>query len=426
MDRSGTMLCIGRGIGAGMQWFLFLMVDLNWVEGTVGLLSKVKQLEHLKHHKVCLISKTTDIPRLPVVLKPSLEAAVFTKCFELELPGSNEREDIIKAVTADNDVEDDLVKRLSRCTVGLTAGQISSKLRGALLAPVDQANLTSSSIPLRDANSKLELLTSSEESHPLAGYEQIIDRVLRLLTWPYTHAAHYQRLGVKSTSGILLYGPPGCGKTSIAHHISRASGLSLIHVPISSINSQYLGQTEENIRGLFQRAKNLQPCIVFLDDIDALAQSRSEVDGVQQRVITTLLNEMDGIEDSKNVVVLACTNRPWTLDAAIMRPGRLDSHIYIPSPDMSDRTSILKLLCSRSMLDIEHAEIEFIAEATEGYSAADLEWTFREAAKECVRSNLTRISVEVIWKVLESEVKPQLLGSSKLALFEKFENKLAR
>lgn len=180
------------------------------------------------------------------------------------------------------------------------------------------------------------------------------------------------RLGIEPKKGLLLYGPPGCSKTLIAKAVATESGLNFIAVKGAELLSMYVGESERAMREVFRKARAASPSILFFDEIDAIGGSR---DGSNQHgglnVLTTLLNELDGIESLRGVFVLAATNKPQTLDPALMRPGRLDKVLYIGLPDYKARRELLEIRL-RTMdvgMDVDDAEL---AEWTNGYSGAEL------------------------------------------------------
>lgn len=322
----------------------------------------------------------------------------------MELPNNSDRIKIIESQICGLNVPVDFMTCFSRETAGKTPGLIIKDVKQALLASdchsVSTDGITES-LSLLSISDKLKNLQSARNFTPIHGYDAELLKIERLLTWPYKHKDSYTRLGIGITSGILLYGPSGCGKTSIAHYMSVKTGLNLINVSTAQLCSKYLGQTEKNIRQLFSKAKSLKPSLLLLDDIDTIAEVRQEDEMMKQRVVTTLLNEMDGIEESKGIVVLACTNRPWKIDPAILRHGRLDSHIFIGLPSSKDRESILKN--SDVKLDISADNLTEIIRLTEGYTPADLNALLREAGILCIKSRRSQISFSDIIGVLNGD-----------------------
>ncbi|CAM9892333.1 unnamed protein product, partial [Laminaria digitata] len=170
---------------------------------------------------------------------------------------------------------------------------------------------------------------------------------------PIAYPERFERLGLTIPAGVLLYGPPGCGKTLLAKAIANESGANFISVKGPELLDKYVGESEKSVRQVFQRARASSPCIIFFDELDALCPRRGgggEGGGVSERVVNQLLTEMDGLEARRNVFVVAATNRPELIDPAMLRPGRLDRLLYVPLPSAADRVSILKALAAKVSL----------------------------------------------------------------------------
>lgn len=180
-----------------------------------------------------------------------------------------------------------------------------------------------------------------------------------------------RRLNVNSKKGILLYGPPGCSKTLTVKALATEAGLNFMAVKGAEILSMYVGESERSLREIFRKARSARPSIIFFDEIDAIASKRSSTSQGSVNVLTTLLNEMDGIEELRNVLVIAATNKPEVIDPALMRPGRLDNILYIGLPDIEARREILNIWASKSVISSE-VELGELASKTEGYSGAEI------------------------------------------------------
>jgi len=180
-----------------------------------------------------------------------------------------------------------------------------------------------------------------------------------------------ERLNVNSKKGILLYGPPGCSKTLTVKALATEAGLNFLAVKGAEVLSMYVGESERALREIFRKARSARPSIIFFDEIDAIASKRSSTSQGGVNVLTTLLNEMDGIEELRNVLVVAATNKPDVIDPALMRPGRLDNILYIGLPDFEARKEILNIWVSKSAV---HPEVDLVdlASKTEGYSGAEI------------------------------------------------------
>lgn len=181
-----------------------------------------------------------------------------------------------------------------------------------------------------------------------------------------------ERLGIEPRKGLVLYGPPGCSKTLVAKAVATEADLNFIAVKGAEMLSMYVGESERAIREVFHKARAASPSIIFFDEIDAMGASRG---GPGQQgglnVVTTLLNELDGIELLKGVFVLAATNKPENLDPALLRPGRLDSLLYIGLPDFEARLEIVKIRLRKVAVE-DDVDLNALGEATEGYSGAEI------------------------------------------------------
>jgi transitional endoplasmic reticulum ATPase len=204
---------------------------------------------------------------------------------------------------------------------------------------------------------------------------------------PLNTPESFNRLGIKPPKGILLYGPPGVGKTYIVKALANESGANFISVKGPEILTMWVGESERKLRDVFKRAKQVAPAIILFDEIDSLAPKRG-VDNssrVHEQIVSQLLTEMSGIEDMEGVVVIGTTNRPDIVDSALLRPGRFDRLIYVPAPDEKTRLEILKV--HTKSMPIKSVNLEKIAKETDGYSGADLEALSREAAMNALRED---------------------------------------
>jgi ribosome biogenesis ATPase len=209
---------------------------------------------------------------------------------------------------------------------------------------------------------------------------------------PIQFPERFEALGLKMPAGVLLYGPPGCGKTLLAKAIANESGANFISIKGPELLDKYVGESERAVRQVFQRARASSPCVVFFDELDALCPRRSggggseSGNGVSERVVNQLLTEMDGLDARRNVFVIAATNRPDIIDPAMLRPGRLDKLLYVPLPVASDRAQILQTITKNCRLD-ENVDVVAIANdpRCEGFSGADLSALVREAGVSALR-----------------------------------------
>ncbi|WP_249999564.1 AAA family ATPase [Actinoplanes sp. M2I2] len=212
--------------------------------------------------------------------------------------------------------------------------------------------------------------------------------------WPLTYPDTFARLGVSPPRGVLLYGPPGCGKTYLVKAIAGTGKANVLSVKGAELLSKWVGDSERAVRELFRRAREAAPTLVFLDEVDALAPTRGQANdgGTTDRVVAALLTELDGVEDLRNVVVIGATNRPDLIDPALLRPGRLERLVYVPPPDAEARAEILKASAKSVPLDKEVDLVRLGAEL-EGFSAADCAALIRESALSAMRESLEATTV---------------------------------
>ncbi|MGW6447779.1 AAA family ATPase [Lentzea sp. NPDC055074] len=212
--------------------------------------------------------------------------------------------------------------------------------------------------------------------------------------WPLRYPDSFARLGVEPPRGVLLYGPPGCGKTFLVRALAGTGQLNVLTVKGAELMDKFVGESERAVRELFRRAADAAPALVFLDEVDALAPRRGQSSdaGVADRVVAALLTELDGVEPLRDVVVIAATNRPELIDPALLRPGRLERLVYVTPPDAAARTEILKASSRNTPLAAD-VDLAALAEELEMYSAADCAGLVREAALTAMRESLEAAEV---------------------------------
>lgn len=224
----------------------------------------------------------------------------------------------------------------------------------------------------------------------VGGLEDVKQELKEAVEWPLKHPDTFQRLGIRPPKGTLLYGIPGTGKTLLAKAVASESEANFISVKGPELLSKWVGESEKGVREVFRKAKQASPTVIFFDEIDAIASSRSGNDtdsGVTKRVVNQLLTEMDGLEELEDVAIIAATNRPDMLDAGLMRPGRFDRHIQVGEPDEEARVAIFKVH-TKDMPLADDVNLEKLAKNTEGYVGADIEAVCREAAMLTLRNDL--------------------------------------
>ncbi len=222
----------------------------------------------------------------------------------------------------------------------------------------------------------------------VGGLDKIKQELKEAVEWPMKYPQVFTRMGIRPPTGILLYGPPGTGKTLLAKAVANESEANFIQVKGPSLLSMWVGKSEEGVRKIFERARQVAPCVIFFDEIDALASRRGLEAGskVGDHVLNQLLAEMDGLEELQNVIVIGATNRPDLLDPAILRPGRFDRILLVGPPDREGRLAIMKIHTKNTPL-AKDVDIEKIAELIEGYVGADIGSLCREATMLALREN---------------------------------------
>lgn len=223
----------------------------------------------------------------------------------------------------------------------------------------------------------------------VGGLDSVKQELKEAVEWPMKHPESFERMGIRPSRGILLYGPPGTGKTLLAKAVAKEAEANFIQVKGPSLLSMWVGKSEEGVRKIFERARQVAPCIIFFDEIDALAGKRGFDNGtkVTERVLNQLLAEMDGLEDLKDVLVVGATNRPDMLDAALLRPGRFDRILLVNAPEEEGRLQILNVHTKKMPL-AKDVNLREFAKKTIGYTGADLEALAREAAMLSLRESV--------------------------------------
>jgi len=212
--------------------------------------------------------------------------------------------------------------------------------------------------------------------------------LIEAVEWPLTWAPLYERAGIRPARGIMMYGAPGTGKTLLAKALARESEVNFISVKGPQLLSMWVGESERGVREVFRKARQVAPCIVFFDEIDALTPHRGGGEGAAvERVVSQFLTELDGIETLKGVVVLGATNRIDMLDPALLRPGRFDIKVELPAPDLEACLAILRVH-TRKMPLADDVDVEALAAASEGFVGADIEGLCRSAATLAMREFL--------------------------------------
>ncbi|XP_072171782.1 nuclear valosin-containing protein-like [Diadema setosum] len=268
--------------------------------------------------------------------------------------------------------------------------------------PLTESQLENLSISMEDFTKALPNVQPSAKREGFAtipdvtwedvgALQAIREELTMAILAPVRNPEAYQALGLTSPPGILLAGPPGCGKTLLAKAIANESGINFISVKGPELMNMYVGESERAVRQCFQRARNSAPCVIFFDELDALCPRRSDVtdSGSSARVVNQLLTEMDGLEARKQVFIMGATNRPDIIDPAVLRPGRMDKILYVGIPSPADRTAILQTITKNGCKPLLESGIDLQALAEDGrcdgFTGADLAAFVREASMSALR-----------------------------------------
>jgi transitional endoplasmic reticulum ATPase len=360
----------------------------------------------------------------PGALDPALRRpGRFDREIEIGVPDKKGRYEVLQIHTRGMPLAEDVdLPKLSAMTHGYTGADLSALGREtamkALRRYLPQINLEEERIP-PEVLEKMEVtmedfLGAYKEVTPTAmrevyievttvhwddagGLDDVKQRLKEAVEWPIKSPEIFTKLGIRPPKGILLYGPPGCGKTLLARAVATESEANFISIKGPEVFSKWVGESEKAIREVFRKARMAAPAVIFLDEIDSLTPKRGmgmSDSGVSERVISQLLTEMDGITTLQDIVVVAATNRPDMVDSAVMRPGRFDRLIYVPEPDEKSRLQILKIY-TKGMPICKDVDLNQLTIATKYYSGADIESLCREAAMHALRRDINSTEVSM-------------------------------
>ena len=243
----------------------------------------------------------------------------------------------------------------------------------------------------------------------VGGMKEVKEALKEAVEWPLNHPESFKNMGIKPPRGIMLYGPPGCGKTFIVKALANEAGANFISVKGPELLSKWVGESEQHVREIFRRARQVAPSIVFFDEIDALTPRRGTDAGsrVTEQVVSQILTVMSGLEELNDVVVIAATNRPDIIDPALLRPGRFDRLIYVPAPDEAAREEVFKV--HTKGMPLKGVDIKNLAKGSEGYSGADINALCREAALNALRKDIKAKEVnKAHFDVAMEKIKPSI------------------
>ncbi|MDP7704145.1 MULTISPECIES: AAA family ATPase [unclassified Mycobacterium] len=326
----------------------------------------------------------------------------------LPLPDAGTRKALLEALLKKVPVTELDLDEIASRTPGFVVADLAALMREAALRAASRASADGqppklSQEDLIGALSVIRPLSRSASEEVTVGSVTLADvgdmveakqALTEAVLWPLQHPDTFSRLGVDPPRGVLLYGPPGCGKTFVVRALASTGQLSVHAVKGSELMDKWVGSSEKAVRELFRRARDSAPSLVFLDEVDALAPRRGQSfdSGVTDRVVAALLTELDGIDPLRDVVVLGATNRPDLIDPALLRPGRLERLVFVEPPDADARREILRT-AGKSIPLSSDVDLDAVAAGLDGYSAADCVALLREAALTAMRRSIDAADV---------------------------------
>jgi transitional endoplasmic reticulum ATPase len=362
---------------------------------------------------------------LPDNVDPRLRAPdLCDRELGLSLPDGAIRKQLLEVLLRDVPAGDLALTEIAERTPGFVVADLCALVREAALRAAARAS-TDGEPPaltqddLTGALSVIRPLSRSATEEVSVGSVTLEDvgdmaetkqALTEAVLWPLQHPETFERLGVEPLRGVLLYGPPGCGKTFVVRALASSGRLSVHAVKGAELMDKWVGASEKAVRDLFRRARDSAPSLIFLDELDALAPRRGQSfdSGVTDRVVASLLTELDGIEPLRNVVVLGATNRPDLIDPALLRPGRLEKLVFVEPPDAEARREILRT-AGKSVPLADDVDLDALAAGLEGYSAADCVALLRESALTAMRRSIdaAAVTADDVAKARET-VRPSL------------------
>lgn len=366
----------------------------------------------------------------------------FDREIEIGVPNRTGRKDILEVHTRDMPLSEDVrIEELAAMTQGFVGADLASLARESAMKclskniskldldkPVPQSTLETMKVSMSDFAEALADIEPSGMREvfveipkiswtDIGGLEHIRKEIEEVFIPTEEHRS-FERLGIEPGKALLLYGPPGTGKTLIAKAVANESGANFISVSGPEIASKWMGESEQAIRKIFKKAKQMAPCIIFFDEIDSIAPVRGEGDSqAWERVVAQLLTSMDGIESMNRVMVMAATNRPDMIDPALLRPGRMDRMILVGKPDQFARKGILQVHTSK--MPLKGVDLDAIARDTDGYVGADIAALCREAGLLAYRmDNSAEFVTEDHFRAAMEFVGPSVDAS----VFERYES----
>jgi len=372
----------------------------------------------------------------PDSLDPALRRpGRFDREIEIGVPDADERREVLEIHTRNMPIEEDVdLNKLANTTHGFVGADLESLCKEAAMRVVrrilPEIKTDDDEIP-EDVLKKIivtkdDFKSALKEIQPSAlrevlvqvpdvkwddvgGLDDAKQELKEAVEWPLKYPENFQKLGIKPPKGVLLYGIPGTGKTLLAKAVAHESEANFISIKGPELLSKWVGESEKGVREVFRKAKQTAPTVIFFDEIDSIASTRSGNDGdsgVTKRVVNQLLTEMDGLEELEDVAIIAATNRPDIIDPGLMRPGRFDRHIKVDTPSEEARLAIFEVH-TKDMPLASDVNLKKLAKATDGYVGADIEAVCREAAMLTLRNDMESSEIpNKYFKEALEKVKP--------------------
>ncbi len=372
----------------------------------------------------------------PDALDPALRRpGRFDREIEIGVPDRDERKEILQIHTRGMPLADDVdLDELAEITHGFVGADLESLCKEAamrvlrrVLPEIKADEEIPKEVLKKMIVTKADFKDALKEIQPSAlrevlvqvpniswddigGLEDAKQELREAVEWPLKYPEKFKKFGIKPPKGVLLHGSPGTGKTLLAKAVANESQANFIAVKGPELLSKWVGESEKGVREVFRKARQTAPTVIFFDEIDSIASTRSGMSadsGVTQRVVNQLLTEIDGLEELQDVAVIAATNRPDILDPALLRPGRFDRHVKVEDPDKEARLAIFRVH-TKDMPLADDVNLEKLAEMTEGYVGADIEAVCREAAMLTLRENMEadEISMKYFREAMD-KIKPK-------------------
>jgi len=351
--------------------------------------------------RVVVIGATNRVDAVDPALR---RGGRFDREIEIGVPDGTGRREILEVHTREMPIDGDVdLDRIAAQTHGFVGADLASLTTEAAMSSL-RADRESATVTQSDFEAALATVEPSAMREYVAespavsfddvgGLAEVKQTLTEAIEWPLEYGELFSATNTDPPSGILMYGPPGTGKTLLARAIAGESDVNFIHVAGPEIMDRYVGESEEAVRELFERARQTAPSIIFLDEIDAIASHRGQGNEVTERVVSQLLAELDGITENPNLLVLAATNRRGMIDDALLRPGRLEQHVEVPNPDAAAREEILRVHTEGKPLS-DDVSVTTLADDTEGFSGAELEAVVREASMLAIRETAAQFGPE--------------------------------